>query len=94
MKKAADKTTQDRNGKNNFTVGRLALDFANTTWRIAIPVLIFAGGGLYVDRQLESAPWLTLLGMVIGFIIAGMLIKKQLADVELAEPADKEDKQS
>jgi F0F1-type ATP synthase assembly protein I len=81
MKKAADKTTHSRSGKNDFTIGRLALDFLDTTWRIAIPVIVFAGGGLLADKQLESAPWLTLLGMVIGFLFAGLLIRKQLADV-------------
>lgn len=81
MKKADPAPTHSPSGKNNFTVGRLALDFADTAWRIAVPVIIFASAGLYADKQLGSAPWLTLLGMVFGFVIAGVLVKKQLSGV-------------
>lgn len=82
MKPAAAKTTQLRSGKDqSFTVGRLALDFGDTTWRIAVPVTLFAGLGIFADKSYQTAPWLTLLGMVVGFIAAGILIKKQLSNV-------------
>ena len=54
------------------------MQFADTTWRIATPVILFAAFGLFLDRQLNSGPWLTLTGMVIGFVAAGALVKKQL----------------
>lgn len=77
-KKAAVTTTKSGNGADSFSFGALALDFMDTTWRIATPVLLFAGAGIFVDAKVGSEPWLTLLGTVIGFIIAGMLVKKQI----------------
>jgi len=77
-KKAAVTTTKPVNGADSFSFGALALDFMDTTWRIATPVLLFAGAGIFADVKLGTKPWLTLLGTVIGFVIAGMLVKKQL----------------
>lgn len=58
---------------------RVGMELADTTWRIAVPVLLFAGAGLLVDRSADTKPWLTLLGMIIGLIVAGYLVKRQLA---------------
>jgi F0F1-type ATP synthase assembly protein I len=62
-------------------LGTVALDLLNTAWRIAVPVLVFAGAGILADRQWNTAPWTTLLGLVVGFVFAGLLIQKQLAQV-------------
>lgn len=67
------------------TLGTLGLDFLDTTWRIAVPVLLFAIIGIFADKKLETAPWLTLLGVVIGFVGAGLLVKKQLSAALAAE---------
>jgi len=56
-------------------VGR---EFLDTTWRMTVPVVIFAGIGIMVDLAIGSKPWLTLLGTIIGFYFAMQLIKKQI----------------
>ncbi len=56
-------------------VGRELFD---TTWRMTIPVVLFAGLGIIADRSAGSKPWLTLLGVVVGFGFAALLIKQQL----------------
>lgn len=82
MKKAAaHTTTKSPSGHDGFTAGDIALQFLDTTWRIAVPVTIFASLGILADRRFGSKPWLTLLGMVIGFAVAGWLIKRQLDNV-------------
>ena len=53
-------------------------ELTDTTWRMAVPVLIFAGIGLLIDKAVDTAPWLTLLGMLIGFYFAALLVKQQL----------------
>jgi len=58
-----------------LNIGRELLD---TTWRMTIPVVLFAGLGIVLDRQINSAPWLTLIGMIVGFLLAGILVKRQL----------------
>lgn len=84
MKKAAaHPTTKSPSGNSDdhFSLGSLATDFLDTAWRIAVPVIIFAGLGIFADIQLGSKPWLTLAGTVVGFIFAGLLIKRQLGAV-------------
>jgi F0F1-type ATP synthase assembly protein I len=77
--KAADKpTTNSPSGKDHFSLGTLATDLLDTAWRIAIPVLVFASAGIFVDSKVGSAPWVTLSGMAVGFVFAGLLVKKQL----------------
>ncbi|OGO40910.1 MAG: hypothetical protein A2Z04_00225 [Chloroflexi bacterium RBG_16_57_9] len=39
-------------------------------WVVALMVIIPLLVGLWLDRRFDSAPWLTLVGMVIG-ILAG-----------------------
>lgn len=56
-------------------VGRELVD---TTWRITVPVLLFAVAGLFADKALGSKPWLTLLGVMVGFLLAAQLIKRQI----------------
>lgn len=83
MKKAAAiTTTKTTSGNDALTLGRLTLDFLDTAWRIAVPVALLAMGGILADRALNSAPWLTMLGMVLGFGVAGLLVKKQIAIVK------------
>jgi F0F1-type ATP synthase assembly protein I len=85
-KKAAVTTTNSASGNDHFSLGALAIDFLDTAWRIAVPVLIFAGIGIFVDVNAETKPWFTLLGTLVGFVFAGLLVKKQL---EAAEQEDK-----
>jgi F0F1-type ATP synthase assembly protein I len=78
-KKAAVPTTNSPSANDRFSLSALAGDLLDTAWRIAIPVLLFAGAGIFIDAKTGSEPWCTLLGTVIGFIFAGLLVKKQLA---------------
>lgn len=43
-----------------------------------MPVVLFAGLGIFIDRSLDSGPWVTLLGMVVGFGCAVLLVKRQI----------------
>ncbi|HEY5668296.1 MAG TPA: AtpZ/AtpI family protein [Candidatus Saccharimonadales bacterium] len=79
MNKAADHTTtKSPRGKDQYSLSTLALDLLDTTWRIAIPVVLFAGAGIFLDRKIHAAPWFTLTGAVLGFVIAGLLLRQQL----------------
>lgn len=61
---------------------RVGQTLLETTWRIAVPVVIFTALGIYIDLQLGTKPWLTLLGTAIGFILAAMLIARLLKESE------------
>jgi len=59
---------QGHNKLERFAVGyNLALKF---TIMLACPVLAGLGGGIWLDRQLQTTPWLMLILMVIGFIFS------------------------
>lgn len=85
MKQAAAQPTTKTSHADAFTVGAIAVTFLDTTWRIATPVLLFTIPGLIADRKLGTKPWLTLLGVVVGFVFAVLLVKRQLAAVQKAE---------
>jgi F0F1-type ATP synthase assembly protein I len=53
-----------------------------TTWRIVVPVVLFTGLGIYGDLHIGSKPWLTLLGVTIGFALAGVMIARLLKESE------------
>jgi F0F1-type ATP synthase assembly protein I len=86
MKQAAVKTTHSASGKAPFTAGIIGLTFLDTTWRIVTPVILFTVVGIVADRSLGTKPWLTILVAVpVGFVFAGLLIKRQLEAVERSE---------
>ncbi|HSX35006.1 MAG TPA: AtpZ/AtpI family protein [Candidatus Saccharimonadales bacterium] len=82
---AAHTTTKSRGADTDLGVGTIALTFLDTSWRIAVPVILFAVVGIIGDRSLGSKPWLTLLCVAIGFVFAGLLLKRQLAAVAKEE---------
>lgn len=84
MNKAADSTTNPHKPEPSV-LGTILTDLADTAWRIAVPVLLFAGIGIVIDKKIGSAPWVTLAGLVIGFVFAGLLIKRQLAAINQRE---------
>jgi predicted F0F1-ATPase subunit len=79
MKQAAEvPTTKSRSDDASLGVGVIAITFLDTTWRIAVPVILGAALGIWADRSWGTKPWLTLLAVVIGFVFAGLLLKRQL----------------
>ena len=79
MKKAADHpTTNSTLDGPTLGVGDVAVQFLDTTWRIAVPVTVLAVAGLVADRHFGSKPACTIIGAAAGFVIAGWLIRRQL----------------
>ncbi|HEY5805812.1 MAG TPA: AtpZ/AtpI family protein [Candidatus Saccharimonadales bacterium] len=86
MKQAADHTTTNTpGGKTPFVASTIGLTFLDTTWRIAVPVIVFTVLGIIADKSFGTKPWLTLLAVVLGFGLAGFLLKKQIEAVEREE---------
>ncbi|HUS26641.1 MAG TPA: AtpZ/AtpI family protein [Nevskiaceae bacterium] len=86
MKPAADHTTtKSPVGQAPFTAGIVGMTFLDTTWRMATPVILFTVLGLLADRQLGSKPWLTLLAVLIGFVFAALLVKRQIEAIDKKE---------
>lgn len=46
-------------------------------YTIAIPLVVFALAGRFLDRQLGTTPWLLLAGMIIAIVVSTLgLIRK------------------
>ena len=50
---------------------------ADTTWRMFVPILGLLLLGIFFDKRINSFPWLTLIGFVLGIAITGLLIRNQ-----------------
>ena len=88
MNKAAEHTTTHAAGaKDNFSTAVLVGDFLGTAWRMAVPVILFAALGIFLDLKLGSKPWITLAGTAIGLVFAALLVKQQMATVLQKEEA-------
>lgn len=86
MKQAAEvPTTKPHHDDASLGVGVIAVTFLDTTWRIAVPVILCAALGIWADRSWGTKPWLTLLAVVAGFALAGLLLKRQLDAVTKQE---------
>jgi F0F1-type ATP synthase assembly protein I len=63
----------------------IARELADTTWRIAVPVIGLTILGIIGDRSWGTKPWLTLLGSILGFVFASLLVKRQINRVTKEE---------
>ncbi len=48
----------------------LALRLLGLGWYIAMSIVLGTGGGLWLDRRLETLPLFTLVGIVVGSVVA------------------------
>ena len=64
------------------TVILLLGDIGGTTWRMFIPTIGMTIAGVYLDNQLGTKPWLTIVGIVLGTLLAGIMVRNQLQKVK------------
>lgn len=46
-----------------------------------MPTIGLTVAGVYADKSFGTKPWLTATGIVLGAVIAGLLVKRQLQEV-------------
>jgi F0F1-type ATP synthase assembly protein I len=61
------------------------LAFLNLGWLIMLNMLVFAGGGLWLDRRFRTAPWLLLTGVLLGFSGSGYTLLRAVKNLEATE---------
>jgi len=59
---------------------------------IAIPLVILALIGRFVDRKLHSSPWFLLTGIFIALIVSTFWVLKKTTEIMKDIPTDKKDK--
>lgn len=63
------------------TVILLLGTIGDTTWRMFVPTIGLTVAGVYADKMFGTKPWLTVAGIGLGTLIAGLLVKRQLHEV-------------
>lgn len=49
----------------------------DTTWRMFTPTFLCTLIGVWADGEFGTKPWLMFIGIVIGFVSAGLLVWQQ-----------------
>lgn len=52
-----------------------------TGYTIAIPLVLFAWGGRYLDKSLDTSPWLLLTGIVASIFVSSFFIYRKLSTI-------------
>ena len=66
-------------------LGAILMTIGDTTWRMFIPTVIFTLLGVWADTRFVTTdgssatkPWLMIVGIILGCVCAGLLVKKQI----------------
>lgn len=78
MRASGEPSTKASKAPTNSPVVLLLGTIGDTTWRMFVPTIGLMVAGYYSDQAFGTKPWLFITGAVIGFAIAGMLIKQLL----------------
>jgi len=83
MNKAAKTTTQlpyaSSPAQSPITGTVLALQLLDTSWRIALPIVVLSIIGVRLDQHFHTRPVLTIGSMLLALIISVTLVYKQIA---------------
>lgn len=64
------------------TVRVLLVTIGDTTWRMFVPSVGLTLLGVWADAQFGTKPWLMVVGIVLGFFGAFLLVKKQIVGLK------------
>lgn len=64
------------------TVILLLSTIGDTTWRMFVPTVGMTVLGVILDNMFATKPWMTVLGIGLGTVIAGLLVRRQLQKVK------------
>lgn len=51
---------------------------ADTTWRMFVPTIGLTVMGVILDNSFGMKPWCTIIGIIIGVGVSGLLVWRQL----------------
>ena len=53
----------------------------NLGYTIAVPIVVFALTGRFLDRKMGTTPWLLLAGILISIAVSSWLVYKKTLDI-------------
>ncbi len=60
----------------------LMLTIADTTWRLFVPLVGLTIAGLLLDKGLGTKPWIMIVSIVLGAVLAYLLVRTQIKKVK------------
>jgi hypothetical protein len=63
------------------TVILLLGTIGDTTWRMFIPTIGLTVLGLLADKQFHTTPWIMVVGIILGTLLAAALVRRQIKKV-------------
>lgn len=65
-----------------YSVVLLLGDVADTAWRMFVPVIGLMILGLITDKHFHTSPYLLILGLAFGCVLATLLVRNQLKRIK------------
>ena len=81
MKSSPDSTDDVPEPPDESTVILLLKDTGDTTWRMFVPSIGMTLLGVWLDTVFTTKPWLMIIGIIVGFAFAILLVKKQMETI-------------
>ena len=78
MKSSPDSTDDVPEPPDESTVILLLKDTGDTTWRMFVPSIGMTLLGVWLDTVFTTKPWLMIIGIIVGFAFAILLVRKQM----------------
>lgn len=81
MSAAADKSDKQNEPSEKPSKSTVILLFtiaADTTWRMFVPIIGGTVLGVWMDNMIGTKPVLTILCIMLGVVIAGVLVRQQM----------------
>lgn len=69
---------KSKNKPNMFDKAFLVSFALQLGFSLAIPLVIFIGGGIWLDKKFHLSPTLTIGGAVLGFIVSNYILYKNI----------------
>ncbi len=73
------KVGAEKSGAKPIPDGKtIAIQLMDTTWRVALPILLFTLTGIHFDKQYGTSPTLTLIGLFLSLATSTLLVYRQI----------------
>ena len=85
MGKNSEESVREGDRSSSVSPSVILATMADTTWRMFVPSVGFTLLGVYLDEQFQTKPWLMIIGILIGFLGAFLLVKAQIGRLKKAK---------
>ena len=74
----SDGKKNSQNAGEPEALGTILATIGDTTWRMFVPTIGLLLVGRHYDLRFGTKPWLMLVGVAVGALLAALLIRRQM----------------